>query len=128
MQTLLSWVDLGVIAIKGYFTLLRTPEVELDHQMQFSVIRRTTPLLLGGGGLIPRVTGVQSTYYKPYRQGKEIGCVRKSNCWYKKIKQGYQSAFIFTSIWHKYVRNNDIGNLGQSLPSWWIKEIYLWSV
>ena len=42
-------VDLGVMEMKSYFTLLRAPEVESHHQIQFSVIPRT-PLL---GGVLP---------------------------------------------------------------------------
>ena len=37
-------IDLGVMEIKGYFTLPRSPEEESHHWMQFSVIHRA-PLL-----------------------------------------------------------------------------------
>ena len=34
-------VDLGVIGLKGYSTLLKSPKLEPDYQMQFSIIPRT---------------------------------------------------------------------------------------
>ena len=40
-------VDLEVMARKGYSTLLRSPELEPQHQMQLSVLRKT-PLYLDG--------------------------------------------------------------------------------
>ena len=45
-------VELRVIAVKRYFTLTRSPELETHHLMQFSLIPRT-PLLVCGGGLAP---------------------------------------------------------------------------
>ena len=41
-------VYLGVMVLKGYYTLLRAPELEPHHQMLFSVISRTS-LFFGGG-------------------------------------------------------------------------------
>ena len=38
-------MDLGVVAMIGYSTLLRYPELDLHYQMQFSIMLRT--LLLG---------------------------------------------------------------------------------
>ena len=42
-QIQLFWlrVDLGVIALKGYITLCRSPELEPRHQIQFCVLLRT---------------------------------------------------------------------------------------
>ena len=49
-------VNLGVIAMKGYPTLLRSLELEPQHQMQFSVIPRTHLFGLGlthsGGNIV----------------------------------------------------------------------------
>ena len=44
-QVLSLWVsvDLGVMAMKGYSILPRSPELEPHHQMKFSVIHRMTP-------------------------------------------------------------------------------------
>ena len=41
-QILPLWfrLDLGVMAMKGYFTLPRAPELESHHHIQFSVIPR----------------------------------------------------------------------------------------
>ena len=36
----LARVDLGVMTIKGFFTLLKDPGLEPHHQMQFNVIPR----------------------------------------------------------------------------------------
>ena len=33
---------MGVMAMKGFFTLSRSPELEPHHQMQFSVIPKTS--------------------------------------------------------------------------------------
>ena len=41
MQSPRIRVDLGVIAMKEYFTLPRFPEVSLYHEMPFIVIPRT---------------------------------------------------------------------------------------
>ena len=38
LQTLQVRENLGLMAMKGYFTLLRVPELETHHQMQFTVI------------------------------------------------------------------------------------------
>ena len=40
-QLLCVTVDLGVMAMKGYSTLPRSPKLELRYQRQFSVIPRT---------------------------------------------------------------------------------------
>ena len=40
-------VDIRVMAMKEYFTLSKDPELESDHQMQFSVISWTTLFLVG---------------------------------------------------------------------------------
>ena len=42
-QVLPFWVrvDLGIMTMKGFFTLSRSPEQEPFHQMQFSGIPRT---------------------------------------------------------------------------------------
>ena len=47
-QVLPLWVkvDLGEIAMKRYFTLLRAPNLEPHHHMQFNVIPRTSPYVL----------------------------------------------------------------------------------
>ena len=42
------WVDLGIMAMKGYSTYLKSPKLKPHHQMQFNVISRT---LIHGGGL-----------------------------------------------------------------------------
>ena len=42
-------VDLGVMAIKEYFPLFRSPELEPHNQMQFSVIPRTLHFFFFGG-------------------------------------------------------------------------------
>ena len=34
-------VDLGIMAVNGYSTLSRSPELESHHQMQFSILPRT---------------------------------------------------------------------------------------
>ena len=36
-------MNLGVMIIKGYSTLSRSPKLESHHQMQFSLILRNTP-------------------------------------------------------------------------------------
>ena len=46
------WVEIDVIAMKGYSTLPRSPELESYHQMQFSVTPRK-PLFSGGVGIVP---------------------------------------------------------------------------
>ena len=40
-------VELGVMAIKEYFILLRVPEWKPHHQIQFSVIQRIPVFHLG---------------------------------------------------------------------------------
>ena len=47
-------VDLGVIAIK-----LHTPELEADHQIQFSVLTRTPPL----GRILAPQQGIKSALF-----------------------------------------------------------------
>ena len=37
------WVDMGVMAMKGYSILLRASELEPYHQMQFSFLPKTPP-------------------------------------------------------------------------------------
>ena len=53
-------VDLGLMAMKGYFTLPRSPEMESHYQMQLSVIPRT-PFSDGG---LTSLLYMQSTYSK----------------------------------------------------------------
>ena len=43
-------VDLGVMVLRRYFTLLKSLELELHHQMQYRVIPRTLPFV-GRGSL-----------------------------------------------------------------------------
>ena len=53
--------ELGVIAMKEYSTFPKAPGLELDHQIQFSVISRT---LVGGKGTFP-FTEMASVFYSP---------------------------------------------------------------
>ena len=59
-------VNLGVIAIKGYSTFPRAPEIEPHHQVQFSVILRT---LASGRRRLAPLQGIQSTSSEPRQQG-----------------------------------------------------------
>ena len=56
-------VDLGVMAMKGYSKLLRFPEMDLKHQMQFSFLLQT----LHFSDLTPRQK-VRSEYSMSSRQ------------------------------------------------------------
>ena len=58
-------VDLGVMAMKWYSTLNRPLELELYHQMQFTVIPRI-PLF---GRILPLCMGTQSAYSMSHQQG-----------------------------------------------------------
>ena len=59
--TLWVRVDEGVMTMKGYFILPKCPELELYHQMQFSIIPRT--VLFGGLTLLQEI---QSAYFKSH--------------------------------------------------------------
>ena len=53
------WVDLGIMAMKGYFTFSKAPRLEPHYDMQFSIKART--LIEGGWGFYPSAE-VQSAY------------------------------------------------------------------
>ena len=54
-------VDMGVMAVKEYSTLLMSPELELHYQMQFSVI----PRLLFFVGSLTSLQGIQPAFIRP---------------------------------------------------------------
>ena len=66
-------MDLEIIAAKGETTFLKTPELELDNQLQFSVIYRTF------------VAEMQSAYFKAPADGaisqskKELKFLHRKN-------------------------------------------------
>ena len=67
MLPLRARVDLGAMAIKGYFAFPNAPVLlELHHQM-FSVISR----ILIGGGVLPLCRGAVSVFYSPSQLGKK---------------------------------------------------------
>ena len=70
-QVLPLWVrvDLEVMAIKGYSTLPKAPELELNHQMQYSIISRTL------GGSYPSVER-QSAYITVPVDWADTGCMK----------------------------------------------------
>ena len=55
------------MAMKGYFILARSPELEIYYYIQFSVIPRTILLVRVGIGLT-LLQGIQSGFTKSHRQ------------------------------------------------------------
>ena len=45
-------MDLGLMSMKSYFTLLRTPEVQPHHQMQFCVIPLNSRYIAQSAGAV----------------------------------------------------------------------------
>ena len=62
-------VDLGIMAMKEYSTLPRSLELELLHQMQFSIIPRT---------LLTPLQSIQSVYSMLHQHSKMKGMVQGS--------------------------------------------------
>ena len=50
------------MVMKGYFTFPTAPELDLYHQMEFSVIPRTLGFFFGGGESYPLSAEMQSVY------------------------------------------------------------------
>ena len=73
-------VNLGIMALKGYSTLSRSPELEPHHQMLFSVIFRHS---LQCGCLTP-LQRMQSVYSKSHQQGRKH---RENECTHRTIGQ-----------------------------------------
>ena len=71
-QELTLWIrmDLGVMAMKGYSTLPKLPELKPYHQMQFSVISRT-PLFFGGGEILSLCRGYSWYIESPVSRATE---------------------------------------------------------
>ena len=59
-------VDLGVMTIKGYSTLPKSPELEPNYQMQFSVILGA---LSFEWWVLTLYWRIQSVYSEPHQQG-----------------------------------------------------------
>ena len=66
-------VDLGVMATKGYSTLLRTPEVKPHHQMPFNTILRTSLKILSK--LYQHFVSFLSLYYRNYDEALQTLCI-----------------------------------------------------
>ena len=62
------WMNLGIMAMKGYSTLYKAPELELHHQMGFCLIPR---ILIERRG-VPFCRGVVDVFYSPNWQSKKI--------------------------------------------------------
>ena len=63
-------MDLRIMAMKRYLTFIRAPELEPHHQMQFTIIPRTT-LFLERMVLTP-LQGMQSANSKPSQESSKI--------------------------------------------------------
>ena len=80
--------------IKAYLPLRKSPELEPHHQMQFSVVLRIPPFLVG---VITPLQRINSAYSKLHRQGDSDDLLAKLGGYWSA-----RSAVILLNTWHSY--------------------------
>ena len=87
-------LDLGVMAMKGYSILLKSPEMEHYYLMQFSIIPTTSILGWGHTLLLRR----QSAYSKPLQQDYSRKQLILENLENLKLSITLQKSYEFVKI------------------------------